>query len=464
MFLHKLNLEPFFAPTDVGGSTSSVNTGTGGTLGEPGRTDDKDDVIKFLAEDDKPEDDKIDLEDKPKKAKDDKFKSKAEDDKSEDDEEEKELSEEDDEENEDDDEEESEDDELEDLLDETEEPEADKLELSTPIRKKEILKKYPNLFKDFPYLETAYYREQAFTQILPTIDDAKEAVQSRDILNAFEADVKKGDTEKLFTGLKNSSDESFKKAIDNLLPTIAKVDKDAYLHLTGNITKMTIIGMINEAKTSGNETLQAAAVILNQYVFGSSNFTPMSTLAKNESAKDNSEEVKLSREREEFRKEKYNDAKSNVDTKFQNSLKATIEANMDPKDSMGAYVKKQAVREATEKVKDLMEKDTRFKTILKQLWDFAEKSRYSPDSLKRIETAWKSKARPLLQTVIKQTRNEALRGIGKRVKEEKDEPTDKKLKANGLSSTTNRGHKPTAGSSKKDIPAGITSYDYLMQD
>lgn len=58
-------------------------------------------------------------------------------------------------------------DELKELEEELEGPKEEDLELTTPVRRKEILKKYPTLFKDFPYLEKAYYREQQFTKYFP---------------------------------------------------------------------------------------------------------------------------------------------------------------------------------------------------------------------------------------------------------------------------------------------------------
>ena len=52
-----------------------------------------------------------------------------------------------------DDDEDEEVDELDELEEELEGPTDEQLELVTPVRRQEILKKYPKLFKDFPYLE-----------------------------------------------------------------------------------------------------------------------------------------------------------------------------------------------------------------------------------------------------------------------------------------------------------------------
>ena len=67
-------------------------------------------------------------------------------------------------------------------------------DLVTPARRKDILAKYPALFKDFPYLEKAYYRDQQFTELLPTIADAKAAVEKAEILDRTEQLVMSGDS------------------------------------------------------------------------------------------------------------------------------------------------------------------------------------------------------------------------------------------------------------------------------
>src|SRR5437660_282354 len=40
---------------------------------------------------------------------------------------------------------------------------------------KEITKKYPNFFKDFPNLRHAFFREKEYSEIFSTVDEAKEA-------------------------------------------------------------------------------------------------------------------------------------------------------------------------------------------------------------------------------------------------------------------------------------------------
>ncbi len=428
-------LYPNFAPiTDV--------KGEGGLSVE--------DTIDFLKDDESEE--KIDLDDK-------KGKEKKESIKKEEEEEEEELKEEEDES--------EETDELKEIEEELEEPTDEQLELIVPVRKRDIIKKYPNLFKDFPYLEKAYYREQQFTELLPTIEDAKSAVDKAATLDNVEKDLMSGDTKNLLLAAKNENPKAFGKIVDNYLSVLADIDEKAYHHVIGNTIKHTIIAMVKEGNTSGNDNLKGAAQILNQFVFGSSDFSPPTKLVKDNEDKDDSSKNELNRERQEFTKQKFESTRDELNTKVNNAIKSTIDGNIDPKDSMSAYVKKNASREALESLNDLIDKDSRFKIILDRLWENAVKNNFNKESTDRIRSAYLSKAKTLLPAVIKTARNEALKGIGKRVHD--DEPDEKnEEKESSKRTSIERKSTPQLNSGKikssKDIPRGMKSIDFLMQD
>src|SRR5215471_9558495 len=59
-----------------------------------------------------------------------------------------------------------------------EEEEEKKLAAKPPYDRptmQELREAFPDLFKKFPSMRDVFYREQEFTQIFPTIEDAKEA-------------------------------------------------------------------------------------------------------------------------------------------------------------------------------------------------------------------------------------------------------------------------------------------------
>src|SRR6188768_4352763 len=181
------------------------------------------------------------------------------------------------------DEEEEEEDPLKELEEELKEPTEEDLELTTPVRRKEILAKYPQLFKDFPYLEKAYYREQQFTEVFPTIQDARTSAEKAGVLDQVEREVMSGYISSVLSAARSENQDAFYKVVDNYLPALRKVDSQAYFHVLGNVIKDTIITMVKEGRQLGDQgaPLQAAANVLNQFVFGSQTFTPPQQLSRN---------------------------------------------------------------------------------------------------------------------------------------------------------------------------------------
>lgn len=439
----------------------------GGAGGTPIGEMSKESMLEFLNRDD--DETPIELEQKDKKdAKGDKTdKSEKGEDKSvEKNDTEDPEDDEDDEDDEDKDSDEDADD-LDELEEDLEEPDEDKLELVTPVRRKEILKAYPDLFKKFPYLEKAYYREQQFTKVFPTVDDAKQAQEASESLKQMEADLMDGNPEVVMTAIKNQDGKSFAKLIDNLLPTLAKVDGDAYLNVVGNLIKHTVASMYKKGQAkggdSGREMMEAAAV-LNEFMFNTTQYEPPKGLSERNGPdpKNDEEKVKLQRERDDFNRTRFETARGEANTRINNSIKATIEANIDPKNSMSPYVKKTAVREVQEEIEKLITGDKRFKVIVDQLWKKASGTNFSKPGVDDIVTAFRSRARTLLLPVIKKARIEALKGMGKRVREDKDEePTPRTRRSREDEPTSKRTGRIT---NAKDIPAGMTSREFLMSD
>jgi hypothetical protein len=430
MFLHKLNLIPFFAPADT--ATGPIED----------KSLSREDVIELLGEDE-PEQETIELEKPAKKAAKETDKEGEEETK-----EQKELSLEDE------------------IEEELAEPDEDKLELVVPLRRKEILAKYPEIFKDFPGLESSIYREKAFTELLPTIADAKAAVEKSERLDTYENEIMEGSTESLLNAVLNTDKNSFDKVIDNYLPTLFKVNEAAYYHTIGNVIKHTIMTMVKDGRDNNVDDLLAAADTLNQYIFGSKTFTPpqkLSTDTKNP-------EVDEVAERERaFTQRQFDTAKDTVTTKTENVLKATIDKNIDPNDSMTDYVRKNATREAFDNLENAIAADSRFRAVLDKLWEKAFSDDFSTESMDRIKSAYTSKAKTLLPAIIKKARNEALKGLGKRVRDD-DEDTNRKDKRGPLpvGKARSQSASPQSGKTVKDqarsIPKGTSTLDYLMRD
>lgn len=427
-----LKQQPEFLDTviDDGTDTTTPESG-GGTTEEMS----KEDMIDFISEEDDEDKEVLEIEAKPKS------KSKDEDDG---------------------DEKPEESDELAEIEEELKPPTEEQLELVTPVRRREILNKYPSLFKDFPYLEKAYYREQQFTEVFPTIPDAKQAFAKSQTLDRFEQDlVGNGNTETILKAVREENPKAFFKIVDNYLPTLAKIDEKAYLHVIGNLTKHTIYSMVQEARKSNNEVLQSAAQILNQFAFGTSSFSPPQNLTPPKSEDNKTTEIQ---QREQaFVNHQFTTTISDLNTRVNNTLQNTIEANIDPKQSMTDFVRRHASTEALEDLNKLISQDTRFKTLADKLWEKCLEENFSKASVDRIKSAYLSKSKTLLPSVIKKARNEALRGMGKRISDNYDESTSRK---GPITPGRPRSQQQSSGKIKeaRDIPKGMNTLEFLNSD
>lgn len=351
-----------------------------------------------------------------------------------------------------------EEDELAELEKELQGPTDEQLELMPAPRRKEILAAFPELFKKFPYLEKAYYRDQQYTELLPTIPDAKEAVEKSKAFDAINKRIEDGDIKSVLEVINKKDKNTFHSVVDNYLTSLNEVDPSAYLHVIGNVAKHITIQMVNEAKRINNEDLHKAAILMHQYAFGNSEFTPPQTLARPKE-QTNEKETDLDRREKEFNQRRYNEAQNDLSTKVNNSIKATIDKHIDPKQSMTDYVKRAAINDALANVNKFISQDTRFATIIDKLWEDSARRGFDKASVDKIRMACISKAQTLLPTVIKSARNEALKGLGKRQIEEKEETNDEK-------ETPEKRERSTSSnkSSKGKVPEGMTTREYLMAD
>lgn len=350
-------------------------------------------------------------------------------------------------------------DELKEIEEELKPPtEEDLLELTTPVRRKEILAKYPQLFKDFPYLEKAYYREQQFTEVFPTIQDARISAEKAQILDRTEREVMNGDISLVLRAAKEENQEAFNRIADNYLPTLKKIDQQAYYHVLGGVVKDTIVTMVREGHRLGEAgaPLKAAANVLNQFIFGSQEFQPQQPLSRPVNPQEQQRQEQIHQEDQQRIMGQFTQVRDDQQSKADNVLKATIDGHIDPNKNMTDYVKSHAVAEAFENLENLISKDNRFRSLLDKLWEKAFQTNFDKESTDRIRSAYLSKAKTLLPSVIQKARREALKGTP--VSEE--EPTRKGPITPGRSTS------PSGSKFRKpsDIPKGMSTLDVLMKD
>jgi hypothetical protein len=346
------------------------------------------------------------------------------------------------------------------------EEETEKLELTdditidTPPRKKEILKEFPELFKKFPFLEKMMYRDRQITELFGSFDDAKEVAEKSETFNNFESQLLSGNTEEVLRSVKDADEKAFNIIVDDYLPTLAKVDKEAYFHVVGNLNKRLIMEMVQESNDTGNDDLKQAALIVNQFVFGTAKFTaPTNKVNRSVSAEQNEAE----QEKLNFTRERFESSRDDLQSQVDNTLRATISDYIDPRGNMSAYVKKNAVADALKILTESIASDGSVPKNLDRLWKSAFDSKFSRESLNKIKSFYLSKAKANLKNAILKARSEALkdsrspRPNGRNEEDQEETPVRQERRniAPG---------RPSQPKGKNDMKKGETVTDFFMRD
>jgi hypothetical protein len=332
----------------------------------------------------------------------------------------------------------------------------DDIDIEAPPRKKEILKDFPELFKKYPFLEKMMYRDREYTQLFGSFDDAKEVAEKSESFSNFESQLLAGNTEEILKGVKDADEKAFNIIVDDYLPTLAKVDKEAYFHVVGNLNRRLIMEMVQEANDTNNDDLKQAALLVNQFVFGSSKFVaPTNRVDKTDKS---AEQNKVEEERLSFTRERFETARDDLQTRVDNTLKATISDYIDPKGNMTSYVKKNAVSDAMRLLSSAIANDPSTVKNLDRLWRASFDAKFSKESLGRIQAFYLSKAKGNLKNSILKARAEALKDSSpKREKEEVEEetPSPRRNIAPG---------RPSQSKGKSNLQKGESVTDFFMRD
>lgn len=340
------------------------------------------------------------------------------------------------------------------------------IDIQAPPRMKEITKKYPELFKDYPFLAKMMSRDRQYNELFGSFDDAKEVAERSENFSAFESQLLSGNTEEILKSVRETDEKAFNIIVDDYLPTLAKVDKEAYFHVVGNLNKRLIMEMVQEANDLEKNDpdrandLKQAALLVNQFIFGNSKFTPPSNRV--DKSKNSDEQSEAEKERISHLRERFEESRDDLQTQADNTLRATISDYIDPKGSMSSYVKKNAVADAMKILEKSLSNDSSVSKNLTKLWSAATDARYSRDSLGKIKSFYLSKAKGYLKNAILKARAEALKDSRPA---NRDKETDEEQEETPRQRKTIPAGKPSQSKGKNDGPRkGESTTDYFMRD
>lgn len=129
----------------------------------------------------------------------------------------------------------------------------------------DIKKEFPEFFKKFPSMEHMLFREKEYSQVFPTVAEAKDAAEASVALEDFRNDLFTGNGEKFTNALKDAGE--LDKFSRNFLTNLQKTDKDGYWNAITPTLENLAKGFYNEGKRRNDPNLIASAENLSIYLF-----------------------------------------------------------------------------------------------------------------------------------------------------------------------------------------------------
>jgi hypothetical protein len=352
--------------------------------------------------------------------------------------------------NKDDDEEDKDDDEDKDGEDKDKKDDDDN-EGTARVEFSAIKEKYPNFFKDFPDLRHAFFREQQFTEIFPTVEEAQKAAQDQVQYEEITSAVISGDAEKFLEELGGESKDGLAKFVENFIPALRNADKDLYFDVATPIVRNHVREVFAAGIRNKDANVVNAAKIVHKLLFGGNyddieNDTPLPdrrTTRRDKDKDDDEDKKELSQRQNQKYHTLYQDVTNLVYSTLEKELEKGLE---DLKDRPG--LKKAVIKEAKERILAEMEKDQNYLTRINSLWQREQRNGFNGSLKPSFQTTFMGKARTILTKMRIEARKEIL---GKEDKGSKQREPNRP----GSGREASRGSKPIT----KDEAKGKTSLE-----
>jgi hypothetical protein len=362
-----------------------------------------------------------------------------------------------------------EDEEVEEEEDEEKAEEAEEIKDLAPHERptfKDLTKAYPDIFKKFPTLRDMYFREQAYSQVFPSLDDAKEAASNNEVLTTMRDSLFSGDIGKVLTAVKDSDPKAMDSIAGNIMKQIYDISPDLHWKAATPLLENVIRSFYKDGKKNGNENMMNAAEHLSNYLFGDDT----GAVAKGEKTfvKTVEKNTEVEDERKKFNQEKDTSFRIGIVDEIGKGLKSLVlstdkngNLRLDPDGVFSKFIKDTITDKVMNEVDRLMTDDKTHMAYMNSLWEKARKAGHTGDWNARLKDAYLARAKSLVPQVRAKFVSEALgttSEVNKRRAEKSEKNGSRKESSGGRASGGSNG----LAHSSKDIDWSSTSdLDFL---
>lgn len=271
-----------------------------------------------------------------------------------------------------------------------------------------LRKEHPDVFKKYPQIQANYFQAEQFKEFFPTIDDAKEAAQKSEIFDYFDSSVTKGDLNLVVEAINQNDPSALNNVADTILPILQSKNPQLYVRAI----KPVIVNMLQYANGLADRhtdkeygaNVKAAVTVLSNVIFGESGIPTTQVPA----AQPDPEKQKLQQAHQALVTQQLSNFQNETYKSTASSLKAEIEANLDPNQKLTKFTKEKLVETIFTDVNERLAKDPNTQRLMSSLWNNAPKSGLGEDAKLQLKRAFLGRAKLILPQIRSKRFAEAL--------------------------------------------------------
>lgn len=273
----------------------------------------------------------------------------------------------------------------------------------------EVKAKYPTVFKEFPELRKALFREQQYAELIPTVEDAREMVERDRDYTDYEEKVMSGDSSTLLRTIGSTDPASLEKFVMNFLPTVEKLAPEIHGKALFPYVRRIFVNALNDAKQAGNANLENSLGHVSQYLWGK----PTIPDERREAPPTESPESKrLREENESLKGARAAEFQSLVVDQGMKSLEKTVSDTF-AKDARFTPIERRALSEKiVTKVCQALDKDVRYSRNMAAQWTRAGQTGHTKALVPKLVTTFLGGAKSVMPTIRAKVVADALKEKG----------------------------------------------------
>jgi len=276
---------------------------------------------------------------------------------------------------------------------------------------RQLVAKYPKIFKDFPGLRNTFFRERDYSKLFPTVEDARESYEHLNKLKAGEQRISQADPGDFLDLLGEYDVNKQRRFINDFLPALLAKNRPAFQAVTEPVIRHMIKSAYGDGKRNGNNNLMNSALNVHEWMFGDDKIdAPSRPLHQREERTNETdpEKEELRRQNQEILRGQHQNFVDTILTNSSKTITNIVQKNL-PED-VSPFLGRSITRDVMDELASVLRDDPAHRSNMERLLKQAAANRYSQEWKDRVSSAYLSRAKLALPTIIKKVRSQALKG------------------------------------------------------